>query len=236
MHIQSIRFVEMLIVDVHFNTGKNWEQNIIYMSNKKNSILFLRRLFLFCLCLIFVLLFYFFAFVSFVTTTPEKFQFQSQVRLSQINVIVPIRLKFKIFAVFIGWESRLDFLFMVRQDIANYRDIPSKNSRNCHKSLVPKITWHEQWDMFVKMSLHHRLTCFADFVGMILLAVLFLLPSLNCLFQSLLSHTLCSSLEILSATNNFCNFWHNKFQQVSTYAFCSWDDIFTPKMELQFSQ
>ena len=45
--------------------------------------------------------------------------------------------------------------------------------------------------------------------------------------QSLSSHTLCSCLEILSTTNNLCNFWKSKFQQVSTDAFCSWDDIFT---------
>ena len=47
--------------------------------------------------------------------------------------------------------------------------------------------------------------------------------------QSLSSHTLCSCLEILSTTNNLCNFWHSKFQQVSTYAFYSWDDILTQK-------
>ena len=47
--------------------------------------------------------------------------------------------------------------------------------------------------------------------------------------QSLSSHTLCSCRDILSATNNLCNFWHSKFQQVSTYAFCSWDDISTQK-------
>ena len=47
--------------------------------------------------------------------------------------------------------------------------------------------------------------------------------------QSLSSHTLCSCLEIFSTTNNLCNFWHSKIQQVSTYAFCSWDDIFTQK-------
>ena len=47
--------------------------------------------------------------------------------------------------------------------------------------------------------------------------------------QSLSSHTLCSCLEFLSTTNNLCNFWRSKFQQVSTYAFCSWDDIFTEK-------
>ena len=47
--------------------------------------------------------------------------------------------------------------------------------------------------------------------------------------QSLSSHTLCSCLEILSTTNNLCNFWRSEFQRVSTYAFCSWDDIFTQK-------
>ena len=47
--------------------------------------------------------------------------------------------------------------------------------------------------------------------------------------QSLSSHTLCSCFEILSTTNNLCNFWHIKFQQVSTYAFCSWDNFLTQK-------
>ena len=47
--------------------------------------------------------------------------------------------------------------------------------------------------------------------------------------QSLSFHTLCSCLDILSTTNNLCNFWHIKFQQISTYAFCSWDDIITQK-------
>ena len=31
--------------------------------------------------------------------------------------------------------------------------------------------------------------------------------------QSLSSHTLCSCLEIISATNNLCNVWHSKLQQ-----------------------
>ena len=45
--------------------------------------------------------------------------------------------------------------------------------------------------------------------------------------QSLSSHALCRPREILSTTNNLCNFWHSKFQQVSTCVFCSWYDIFT---------
>ena len=47
--------------------------------------------------------------------------------------------------------------------------------------------------------------------------------------QSLSSDTPCSCLEILSITNNLCNFWHSKSQKVSIYAICSWDDIFTQK-------
>ena len=47
--------------------------------------------------------------------------------------------------------------------------------------------------------------------------------------HSLSSHTLCHNLEFFSTTNNNCNFWHSKFQQVSTNAFCSWDDLFTQK-------
>ena len=47
--------------------------------------------------------------------------------------------------------------------------------------------------------------------------------------QSLSSHTLWSSLEFLSSTNSLCNLWRSKIQQVSTYAFCSWYDIFTQK-------
>ena len=206
------------------------------MSNERNWSVLLRRLFLVCFCF-FVFLFYFLDIVSFVTTTPDKFQFHSQIRLSQINVINPIRLKFKLYANFFEWGSRIYFLFMGRQDIVNYWDFPPKISRNCHKRLVPKITRHVYWEMFVKMSLRDRLICFADFVGMTVFTLRFLLPPcylsaapFTQLFsQSLSSHTLCSCLDNLCTNNNLCNFWHRKFQQISTYAFCSWDDVFTQK-------
>ena len=45
--------------------------------------------------------------------------------------------------------------------------------------------------------------------------------------QSLSSHSVCSSFEFLSTTNSLCNLWRSKFQQVSTYAFRSWYDLFT---------
>ena len=65
------------------------------------------------------------------------------------------------------------------QDIVNNWDFPSKISRHCHKRLVPKIVVrHVQREMFVKMSVRDRLDCLVYFVEMILLVVLFLLPSL----------------------------------------------------------
>ena len=92
------------------------------------------------------------------------------------------------------------------------------------------------------MSLRDQLICFADFVGMTLHAVRFLLPPCRtptapfpCIslhptvFSKSVFPHYCSRLDILSNTNNLCNFWHSKFQQVSTYAFCSWDDIFKQK-------
>ena len=169
--IQSIRVVNLLIVDVHFNIGKYWVQNVVYMSNERNWCLLQRRLLLVPFYLLIVLPSYFFAIVNFVTTTPDKFQLQSHVGLSQINVIAPIRSKFKLYSVFIEWGSRIDFLFRGWQDIVNYWHFSSKVSRNCHKRLVPKITRHDYWEIFVKVSLLDRLICFADFVGMSLHAV-----------------------------------------------------------------
>ena len=142
-------------------------------------------------------LFYFFAIVRFITTTPDIFQFQSQACLSKINVIVPMRLKFELYAVFIEWGSRIDFLFMGRQDIVNYWDFPSKISRNCHNRLLPKNTRYEYWEMFVKMSFRERLICFSDFVGMTLVAVLFLLPKPNFFLEVCLTTLLATVLNFV---------------------------------------
>ena len=80
--------------------------------------------------------------------------------------------------------------------------------------------------MFVEMSFHDRLVCFVDSVGMTLLAVLFLLPLPNCLLRVCFL-TLCCCFKILPTTNNLCNFWRSKFQQINIHKFCSWDDTFT---------
>ena len=81
--------------------------------------------------------------------------------------------------------------------------------------------------MFGKMSLRDRLICFADFFWNDSACSPFLATTTQLFSQSLSSHTLCNCLEFLSATNNLCNFWHGKFQQINSYAFCSWDDFFT---------
>ena len=160
-------------------------QNVVYIKKKKNWSLFnlVRRRFLICFYLFFVLFVNFFAIVSFVTTTLDQSQFQNHVRPSQINVNVPIRLKFKLYAVFAEWDSRADFLFSARQDIVNFSDFRSNVSRNCNRSLLPKITRLYWWEMFVKMSLLDRLVHFVDFVGMILLALVFLLTLTKCFLR-----------------------------------------------------
>ena len=56
VRIQSIRVVNLLIVDVHFNIGRR-VQNVLYKSNKSNWGVFLCFLFLFCFCLFFLFLF-----------------------------------------------------------------------------------------------------------------------------------------------------------------------------------
>ena len=156
MCIESIEIVNLLIVYVHFNIWKNWLLYDVYIGNSSYFFFFA----VVCSCfsgnnrLIFVLLFLFFTLVCILTTSFDKFGLQCQKRLSQINIIVPIRLKFKPNAVFIKWGNWINFLFMWGQDIFNNWDFPSKISRHCHKRLVSKIVvWHEQREVFVKMSL-----------------------------------------------------------------------------------
>ena len=63
-----------------------------------------------------VLCFNFFGFVSIFTTTFKHFQFWSQESLAVVKVIVPMRLKFKLYAVFIEWGSKISFLFVVGRE------------------------------------------------------------------------------------------------------------------------
>ena len=89
--------------------------------------------------------------------------------------------------------------------------------------------------MFVKMFLHDRLICFADFVGMTLLALRFLLPLPNCflivclptLFAAVLIFFLPLATSAISGTA-ISNKSAPSVLQLGRYIYA--------KMESQFSQ
>ena len=132
---------------------------------------------------------------------------------------VPIRLKFKLYAVFIEWGSRISFWFVGKQNVVNYCGFPSKVSRNRHKHFAPKNAGHDYLERFKRMSHRDRLVCFADFVGLICLHSFF------CYHYQLTSRSFWSTLLQLSwnffTTNNICNFWHSKFQQAEPTRFAA---------------
>ena len=68
--IQSIWIVNMLIVDVHFNIGKNWVRNAVYMSNERNWNLLLLLRFHIHFSLFFVLLFLLLCYFEFRNNDP----------------------------------------------------------------------------------------------------------------------------------------------------------------------
>ena len=167
--------VNLLIVIVHFHIWKKWMQYVVCIGNSSYFFLFF-----FVICsffsgnnrLIFLLRYLSLTLVCIVTTSFDKLKLQCRKKLSQIKVRVPIRMKFKLYAILIKWGKWKNFLFLRGQDIVNNRDYPSKICRHCHKRLVPKIAvWHDQLQVFFKMSLHDRLDCLVAFVGMILLCL-----------------------------------------------------------------
>ena len=137
--IQSIRIVNLLIVDVDLNTRK--KLNAVYKSKRKNWSLVVLH-FLIRFCLFFVLFFKFFGIESFLTTNKNQFQFRSLEHLSWLSVVVPIWLKLKSQTIFINWGRRIYILFVGWQEIVNYRAFPYKIFRNFHRRLVPMISWH----------------------------------------------------------------------------------------------
>ena len=90
--------------------------------------------------------------------------------------------------------------------------------------------------MFVKISLRDRLVCFADFVGMTLLACrtlmapfLFLLPLPNCFLSVCLPTLFAAVLKFfLPQTTSASPGTANSNKSAPTHM-CSWDDIFTQK-------
>ena len=225
--IESIGIVNLLIVSLHFDIWKKRMHYVVYIGNSSYFIFFVIS----CVSennrLDFVLPFLFLTLVCIVTTPFVKFELQCQKRLSQINLMVLIRLKFKLYAVFIKWGSWINFLFMRGQDIVDNWDSPSKISRHCHKMLVPKIVvWHDQRELFAKLSLRDRLDRSVDFIGMILLC---LLPLPNWFFRACFPTFFAADLKDFFTANNLSILWCSKLQHVSTYAFCCWDYIFTQK-------
>ena len=133
-----------------------------------------------------VLLFLFFTLECIVATSFDKFELQCQKRLSQVNVIVPVRLKFKLYAVFIQRDSWIIVLFMRGQDIVNNWAFPPRFPDTATKGWYRKLLFDmfNEKKMFLIVSLRDRLDCLENFVGMTLLVVLFLLPCLPYAFGS----------------------------------------------------
>ena len=77
------------------------------------------------------------------------------------------------------------------------------------------------------MFLCDRLFCPADFFAMALLAPLFLLPLPNCFLRVCLPRLFAAALKFFLPRRSSA--FSGKLQQVSTHAFCSWDDILTQK-------
>ena len=65
---------------------------------------------------------------------------------------------------------------------------------------------------------------------MTLLAVIVLIPLPNCFFRLCLPIFVRCCADIPSTTNNLCNLWLSKLQQVSTQAFLNWDKLYTQKL------
>ena len=116
-----------------------------------------------------------------------------------------------------GTKRNRQLLWLFLQDL---QKLPQK--------LVPKTSRRDQWEMFAKIVLREQLSWFADSIGMTLLAVFILLQFTTFFSEFVFPHCMQLFWNYF-VTHNLCKFWRSKFQQVSTYAFRSRDDIFTQK-------
>ena len=197
------------------------------MSNESNWSRFYLPRFPIHFCRFLVLIFNFFGIVSVETTTLNKLQFQSRVRLSEINAVVPIWLKLKLKAVFIKRCSRTHFLF-VGLRYCQLLGISFQVFQRLPQQVGTKkyLTWLVRnvcKNVFSQPSRFICSFCWKYSAGKLFIATTFQLFS-----RSLSSHILWCCL-VFSTTNNFCNFWRSKTQQVYFHALCSRDDIFTQK-------
>ena len=83
--------------------------------------------------------------------------------------------------------------------------------------------------MFVKICLCDRLVCFADFFGMTLLAVVFLLPLSNSHLRVCLPTVFAAVLKFFLPLTTSTTSGATNLQEVNAHAFCSRDDIFNQK-------
>ena len=236
VHIQSNRVVKLLIIDVDFNVGKNWVQNVLYMRDGRNWSLFNRRFFLFCFCLFFVFLFLLLWYCEFRNHDPWQLSVSkpSTSVSNQCKSSDPFELqtlcnfhRVRYWDRFLvhGTTRHCQLLGLSLQD---FQKLPQKvGTENYSKWLMRNVCRNislRLTDLFCRF-------CWNDSARTLFPATFRppAVPFTQLFSQSLSALTLCSCLEFLSITNNFWNFWHSKFQQVSTYAFCRWDGIFTQK-------
>ena len=208
------------------------------MSSERNWSVFLRRLFLFCFCLLFVFLFLILWCCKFRNHDPWQVSVSkpSTSVSNQRNSSYP----FEIQTLCSFYRVRLWDRFFVhgttrhRQLLAlslqDFQKLPQKVGtenystwlmRNVCKNVSSRPT-----GLFCRFCWNES-ACPPDAYSSLPLPA----TTTQLFSQSLSSHTLCSCLEILSTNNNLCNLWHTKVQQNSTYAFCSWDDIFAKKYD-----
>ena len=151
LRIESKRNVKLLVVDVHLNIGKTECWMVFTRIMKRTGVscssssAVYSSAFASSLCSFWTSLVWYVLWPRPLT----NFSFKVIKHPSRINVVVPIRLKFKLYVVLIEWGGRIKMLFVGHQAIVNYWDFPPYVCRNCLKLLVPKIIWHDQWEMFV---------------------------------------------------------------------------------------
>ena len=136
---------------IHFNrkfddcwcTPQHWKKMIATccLHEQERSLVFLLLLFrlLISYCLFFVLLVNFFAIGSLITTTLDKFQFQSQVRLSQIILVIAIRLNVTLYAVFIEWGRTMYSFLWVDKILSTFGTSPARFQETATKGWYRKF-------------------------------------------------------------------------------------------------
>ena len=146
MRIQSIEVASSLIIVLHFNIGA-FSSSSVFLSAEAS---FHSSFCSFLTSLVFA---------SIVATTFNQIHSQSRKTLSRINVINLVPFRFILYAGFLKWGKRISLVFVGRQNI--YCDFPTRIPGSCRNRIVSEVMWHDQWGLFVKMSLRERIRCFA---------------------------------------------------------------------------